>query len=49
MIQKMNYIITYDIVYPSIEFWSTIFLKNLENFTIKIEISVLSDKDLWKI
>ena len=45
----MNYIITYTIVYLSIEFWSTIFLKNFENFTIKIEISVLSNKDLWKI
>lgn len=49
MIQKMNYIFTYTIVYLSIEFWSTIFLKNLEKFTIKIEISGLYNKVFWKI
>ena len=49
MIQKMNYIITYTIVYLSIEFWSTIFLKILEKFTIKIEISQLYNRDFWKI
>ena len=49
MVQKLNYIILYTIVYPSIEFWSTIFLKILEKFTIKIEISQLYNKDFWKI
>ena len=49
MIQKINYIISYTIVYLSIEFWSTIFLKNLEKITIKIENSPLYNKDFWKI
>ena len=49
MIQKINYIISYTIVYLSIEFWSTIFLKILEKNTIKIENSPLYNKYFWKI